>query len=86
MRDKQYWRYNDNLYHVDFQYPKLVTQSWNGVPTTINTALTWKDSLYFFKGNHYYRYNISRTIEEPSPIGQFWKGVPGNIDAAFRYV
>lgn len=44
--------------------------------------------MYFFKGNKYFRLNVTAgqlDVGYPKPIGDFWKGVPQDLDAAFRY-
>jgi uncharacterized protein YneR len=86
----QYWRFNDNLYHVEFQYPKPISAaSWKGLPPSIDAAFMWSNNrMYFFKGNMYFQFNITAGEVDrgyPKSIGDFWQGVPHDIDAVFRY-
>lgn len=87
--DKWYWRYNDDLRHVDFLYPNLLKPS-DRIPRKVNAAFTWSNGLtYFFKGSKYYGYNETqrRVLPGyPKEISAFWKGIPNEIDAVFRYV
>jgi len=59
-------------------------------PCSVDAAFTYgkNDKIYFFKGDKYAYYNDddakNRGLSELYPIS-WWKGVPNNIDAAFRY-
>ena len=64
-----------------------------GLPSDLkklDAAFVWgkNDKTYFFSGKRYWRYNeYSGEIEDgyPMPIGERWRGVPDDIDAAFTW-
>ncbi|XP_042327579.1 matrix metalloproteinase-25 [Sceloporus undulatus] len=52
----RYWRYDDQLGHVELGYPKPVTL-WKGVPTDLDDVTRWNDgNTYFFKDTQYWRF------------------------------
>lgn len=57
--------------------------------TPIQAALAWgpeKNKIYFFGGGDYWRFHLStRRVDSPVPRrATDWRGVPPEIDAAFR--
>jgi hemopexin len=94
-KGNQYVRFTKVDDGVDAGYPKLIADSWPGLPAAfqagIDAALMRKDTnqIYFFKGNQYIRYSdVSAGVDAgfPKPIDGNWKGVPDSyeqgIDAA----
>ena len=91
----QYVRFTKVSDGVDPGYPKLISDSWPGLPADfqagIDAALMRKDTnqIYFFKGAQYVRFsNVAAGVDAgyPKPIAGNWKGVPDRytegIDAA----
>uniref|UniRef100_A0A2C9KBK3 Peptidase metallopeptidase domain-containing protein n=1 Tax=Biomphalaria glabrata TaxID=6526 RepID=A0A2C9KBK3_BIOGL len=80
-KGKQYYRLSS--YGIADGYPRDIAQDWKGVEGPIDSALHWDNGYtYIFKGDYYWKfYNFNliyvRSIEEG------FKGLPGNIDAAF---
>lgn len=65
-------------------YPRLISNSWHGLPGNIDAAFTYKNGkTYFFKGSKYWRY-IGKKIDGdyPKDISEGFTGIPDNIDAA----
>ena len=52
----KYWMMTDDS--VAPGYPGKISDSWPGLPSNIDAALTWKLTIYtiFFKGNQYWRF------------------------------
>ena len=71
-----YWRYNEALGKVDMGYPTKINDHWNGVPTHLNSAMTWINGrTYFFKGNGFWIFNnldIKTTQVEPMMTNAYW--------------
>jgi matrix metalloproteinase-14 (membrane-inserted) len=81
----KYWMMTDDS--VAPGYPRKISDSWPGLPSNIDAALTWKSTGYtfFFKGYQYWRF----TDRSPSPgypkdISN-WQGLPANLDAAIEW-
>ncbi|KAK7582494.1 hypothetical protein V9T40_013939 [Parthenolecanium corni] len=57
-----YWRYEPNCEHqVKKNYPKLISEVWEGVPDNIDDAILHTNGvLYFFKGVRHYRFNDAK--------------------------
>ena len=87
-----YYRYNDLTFAIDPGYPKKISDNWPGIPNNIDAATVYSNpdsqttSLYFFKGDKYYRYNTDKNKVDPGypkPIS-VWNGVPNDLDAALE--
>lgn len=84
----RYWRFTNK--DMDSGYPKLMSRGFEGIPDMLDAALVWSGNgkTYFFKGDQYWRYdsNSDPPVSEkyPRPISS-WKGLPNNIDAAFKW-
>jgi hypothetical protein len=83
----QYWKYNDYKGSDDLFSPRPI---WNGMPSKIDGMFVWSNNyLYVFSGKDYYLVDVkTKALFDgyPQTIASFWKGVPNNIDAVFRYV
>ncbi|PIK58932.1 putative 72 kDa type IV collagenase [Apostichopus japonicus] len=82
----EYWEY-DNL-EAREGFPKPISEL--GLPDDIDAALPWgyTGKTYFFKGKKYWRYDeYEKKVDADYPklIREGWKGVPGNLFAAFRH-
>ncbi|XP_063993131.1 matrix metalloproteinase-14 isoform X3 [Diachasmimorpha longicaudata] len=77
-----YWKLTTN--GVASGYPRLIANSWRGLPGDIDAAFTYKNGkTYFFKGSKYWRYVGKRMDGDyPKDISEGFTGVPDNIDAA----
>lgn len=72
---------NDKL---ESGYPKLAKEKWNGLPSKIDTAFSYKnDELFFFKGPVYWKY-VATKLEPgyPKLINDGFPGIPDDIQAA----
>jgi len=65
-------------------YPKLINESWHGLPANINAAFTHKNGkTYFFRGSYYWRYtDKTKDPGYPKAIKEGFAGIPDNVDAA----
>nr|XP_008119204.1 PREDICTED: matrix metalloproteinase-25 [Anolis carolinensis] len=78
----QYWRYDDQLGHVEPGYPKPVTL-WKGVPTDLDDVTRWNDgNTYFFKDAQYWRFtggSVESDASFPRSTAHDWMhcDVPG---------
>merc|ERR1719427_723067 len=54
---EKFWRYNEEKKKMDVGFPKLIADSWNGIPDNIDSAFSLNgiDYSYFFKGAHYFK-------------------------------
>ena len=84
----KYWSYNEQINQVNPGYPRTLA-AWGGVPADVDAAFVWTDGYaYFFKDNIYFRYNnATQRVQDgyTRNISSFWKGVPNNVSAVFRY-
>lgn len=84
----KYWSYNEQINQVNPGYPRTLAV-WGGVPVDVDAAFVWTDGYaYFFKDDIYFRYNnATQRVQDgyPRNISSFWKGVPNNVSAVFRY-
>ncbi|XP_071945159.1 stromelysin-1-like [Antedon mediterranea] len=72
----QVWRFDEKRMDVDRGYPKLIKDSWAGVPDNIDGAFSYRNGCtYFVKGKKYYRYNNRRQFVE--------KGFPRSFGVDF---
>ena len=83
----QYWIYNDYKGTNDLFSPRPI---WNGMPSKIDGMFVWSDNyLYVFSGKDYYLFDKKTKAllhGYPQTTASFWKGVPNNINAVFRYI
>ena len=65
-------------------YPRLISETWPGLPGDINAAFTYQDGrTYFFKGSQFWRFagkNLNKGY--PRQISDGFPGIPDNVDAA----
>ncbi|RUS90963.1 hypothetical protein EGW08_001267 [Elysia chlorotica] len=100
-RDNHYWMYENHSNRTRYGDPLYIAREWSGVPNNIDGYVhVWYfgskkiyNEAYFFKGEHYYKYNsVNDTVEKgwpklisegfgPKPGGTV--GVPSNIDSVF---
>ena len=84
----KYWSYNEQINQVNPGYPRTLA-AWGGVSVDVDAAFVWTDGYaYFFKDDIYFRYNnATQRVQDgyPRNISSFWKGVPNNVSAVFRY-
>lgn len=84
----KYWSYNEQINQVNPGYPHTLA-AWGGVPADVDAVFVWTDGYaYFFKDDIYFRYNnATQRVQDgyPRNISSFWKGVPNNVSAVFRY-
>ncbi|XP_063224622.1 matrix metalloproteinase-14 isoform X3 [Bacillus rossius redtenbacheri] len=77
-----YWKLTPE--GVAFGYPRTISRSWKGLPSSIDAAFTYRNGkTYFFKGDQYWRY-VGKKMdgEYPKPISEGFTGIPDNLDAA----
>ncbi|XP_059168546.1 matrix metalloproteinase-24-like [Physella acuta] len=80
-KDKQYYLLNNH--GIAEGYPKEISHDWKGLEGPVDSALHWDNGFtYFFKGDHYWKFYNFDLIYVRS-IDEGFKGLPGNIDAAF---
>uniref|UniRef100_A0A8C2XGG1 72 kDa type IV collagenase n=1 Tax=Cyclopterus lumpus TaxID=8103 RepID=A0A8C2XGG1_CYCLU len=73
----KFWRYNEDTKKMDPGFPKLIADSWNGIPDGIDSSfnLNGIDYSYFFKGNHYFKLeDSSLKIVKLGEITKDWLG------------
>jgi dienelactone hydrolase len=78
----RYLRYDVSGDKADPGYPRPIAGSWAGFPASwssgIDAAVNWGNGkVYFFKGDQYLRYDISRDKADPAyprPIAGNWAG------------
>ncbi|XP_052340888.1 72 kDa type IV collagenase-like [Oncorhynchus keta] len=73
----QFWRYNEAKKKMDPGFPKLIADSWNGIPDGIDSAFSLNgiDYTYFFKGAHYFKMDDSSLkIVKLGEITKDWLG------------
>lgn len=85
-KEDRFWRYDEETKTMDEGYP-LGMERWNGVPSQLDAAVSWRGETYFFRGEQFWRFN-SRDIRlaenSPLPIGEVWFGCPENIERMSR--
>ncbi|XP_015261861.1 PREDICTED: matrix metalloproteinase-25 [Gekko japonicus] len=91
LEKNQYWRYDDQLGHVEPGYPKSVNL-WEGVPTDLDDVTRWNDgNTYFFKGTQYWGFsagNVQSDAGYPRSASQDWmycQGAPTSSPPAPRH-
>ncbi|XP_024001431.2 72 kDa type IV collagenase [Salvelinus sp. IW2-2015] len=73
----KFWRYNEAKKKMDPGFPKLIADSWNGIPDGIDSAFSLNgiDDTYFFKGAHYFKMDDSSLkIVKLGEITKDWLG------------
>lgn len=82
MTGNHYWKLTDD--GIAAGYPRLISKSWEGLPSNIDAAFTYRNGkTYFFKGSQYWRY-VGKKMDGdyPKQISDGFTGIPDNIDAA----
>jgi hypothetical protein len=84
-KGNQYWRWDIISDTLDEGYPKPISVGWKGLPNDLDAAFyggvssgNRDNKLYFFKGNQYWRWDITTdTLDEgyPKTIDAGWKGL-----------
>jgi matrix metalloproteinase-14 (membrane-inserted) len=80
---EHYWKLTEE--GIAAGYPRLISKSWQGLPTNIDAAFTYRNGkTYFFKGALYWRY-VGKKMDGdyPKQISEGFTGIPDNVDAAF---
>ncbi|XP_028398595.1 72 kDa type IV collagenase-like [Dendronephthya gigantea] len=71
-----YWKYNQALKVMDMGYPAKINVSWTGVPSNLDSALTWINGrTYFFQGTGFWIFdnvNIQTKHTEPMMTRAYW--------------
>uniref|UniRef100_A0A3B5LZI7 72 kDa type IV collagenase n=1 Tax=Xiphophorus couchianus TaxID=32473 RepID=A0A3B5LZI7_9TELE len=73
----KFWRYDESSKAMDPGFPKLIAESWNGIPDDIDSAFSLNgiDYSYFFKGSHYFKLeDSSLKIVKLGEITKDWLG------------
>jgi len=75
----KYGRYSADR-QIDYIGP---ISAWKGVPSDIDAAIKYKGNYYFFKGCHYYIWDVDagKVVLDKRDIQKKWKA-PCNLDAA----
>ncbi|CAG9863528.1 unnamed protein product [Phyllotreta striolata] len=78
----KYWKLTEDS--VEPGYPRLISDSWIGLPGHIDAAFTYKNGkTYFFKGSKYWRYKGKKADGAyPKEISEGFTGVPDDVDTA----
>ena len=82
MTGEYYWELTES--GIASGYPRLISESWLGLPGNIDAAFTYLNGeTYFFKGSLYWRF-VGRKMDEdyPKQISDGFQGIPDNVDAA----
>ncbi|XP_074088300.1 matrix metalloproteinase-21 isoform X2 [Macrotis lagotis] len=96
-RSGWYWLYENRHNRTRYGDPILTPIGWHGIPSRDIDAYvhiwTWRrDERYFFKGNHYWRYDgdndraftkDERGKSYPQLISEGFPGIPSPLDTAF---
>lgn len=81
------YKYNRKKMNIEEDYPKKISDVFNGIPDNIDSVLTFTDkNLYFFKDKFIYKYSRrSNKVETGYPrlIKTRFPGAPNNPDAVF---
>ncbi len=84
-KGSKYYRYDTSKQVVD-KVGVINKDGWKGVPTNIDAATTWYNTVYFFKGTKYYAYDTtSGKIKDSGNISSKFKGVPNYLDAVHSF-
>uniref|UniRef100_F7A6T1 Matrix metalloproteinase-21 n=1 Tax=Monodelphis domestica TaxID=13616 RepID=F7A6T1_MONDO len=96
-RSGWYWLYENRHNRTRYGDPILTPAGWHGIPSRDLDAYvhvwTWtRDERYFFKGNHYWRYDSDNDqafkkdeqgTSYPRLISEGFPGIPSPLDTAF---
>ena len=83
-RGNMFWKITEDNGFTP-QYPKLISSTWIGLPSSgIDASYTKNDITYFFKGSKLYAYSQNYTMMAGYPINisDRFLGLVDNIDAA----
>ena len=83
-RGNMFWKITED-YGFTPQYPKLISSTWIGLPSSgIDASYTKNDVTYFFKGSQLYAFSQTYTLMDGYPINisERFEGLVDNIDAA----
>uniref|UniRef100_A0A3B3BV93 Matrix metallopeptidase 21 n=1 Tax=Oryzias melastigma TaxID=30732 RepID=A0A3B3BV93_ORYME len=97
MRDGWYWLYENRNNRTRYGDPVPLQAGWHGLPNDgvdahVHVWSRRKDTVYFFKGTQFWRYDNEndRVFREdsdgrqyPRSISEFFPGVPSPVDTAF---
>ena len=83
-RGNMFWKITEDNGFTP-QYPKLISSTWIGLPSSgIDASYTKNDVTYFFKGSQLYAFSQTYTLMAGYPINisDRFHGLVDNIDAA----
>ena len=71
-----YWRFDEEIQHVELDYPRDLPSVWRGVPAGVDAAFRHTDgNTYFFLGSDYWRFDDRRmrvASARPGAVGERW--------------
>ena len=83
-KNNLYWRWDIESDRIDQGYPKTIANGWPGLPNNLEAAIyagysqgSRDNKLYFFKGRHYWRWNIETDQLDPGYPKLIRDGWPG---------
>jgi len=88
-KGSQYWKFDGQKNQL-VSGPTSILQYWPGVPDSLGASVNTYaggGATYFFKGSQYWKYidsNDALADGYPRAIGENWKGIPNDVDAAFE--
>ncbi|XP_053347984.1 72 kDa type IV collagenase [Clarias gariepinus] len=70
----KFWRYNEAKNKMDPGFPKLIADSWNGVPDDLDAAFSMNGGgySYFFKDSHYHKMDENFRIVKVGEVKTDW--------------
>uniref|UniRef100_A0A667WV21 Matrix metallopeptidase 20b (enamelysin) n=1 Tax=Myripristis murdjan TaxID=586833 RepID=A0A667WV21_9TELE len=69
-----YWSYNENRRIMDIGYPKLISEDFPGLNTTISAAIHKEGFIYFFIGPQVYKYDYTHKHIVGAEKANTWLG------------
>ncbi|KAI4464387.1 matrix metalloproteinase [Holotrichia oblita] len=88
LNDDKYWMLSawaDNIIFDLSTYPRKISDTWKGVPASIDSAFVDEDnSTYFFKGSQCWKFLPGKDTPVagfPKKIADEFPGIPNDIDA-----
>ena len=81
--DAMYWRFDEEIQHVELDYPRDLPSVWRGVPAGVDAAFRHTDGrTYFFRGDAFWRFDDRRMRVVggggPTPIREKWMRCGGD--------